>query len=219
MDRTDKQADTLPEKGQSSTATIQGTSEKTPETYTKEQVEKLVSDSLAKAGRDAKSLTVKESALKDAEKAIEAERQRIAKWQADREKEELEAVKDDPEALTLFQRKKALREADAKLAEERAAFEEEKATYAERLTAAEETDREILIFEIAGEKIEPDKLKGLCDKINARTREEIQAVVDAIAGEIKPGLIIKPDSGATIGGGEQTEEQRLKTRYPSMYPK
>lgn len=201
--------DALPAKGQPSSGDNGGTSKESAETLTKDQVDKLVSDALAKAGRTAKDFEKKEAAIK-------TEKEAIAKWQADREKEELDSVKDDPEALTLLQRKKAVKEAEAKLATEREALDKEKAEHAEKLTAAEETERELLIWELAGDKIDPDKLKGICDKLKAKTKEEIQAIVDIIAGEVKPNLKIKPDLSATIGSGTKSDDQRLKERYPTM---
>lgn len=210
---------TPPVTGQSSSGNEGSTSQQT-ETYTKDQVEKQISDALAKAGRDAKSFTDRESTLKATEAALKSEKESIAKWQADRDREEFETLKDDPSALTKFQRnkerEKALHEAETKLADDRVLFEKEKAAHTEKLTAAEETEREILIWELAGEKIDPEKLKGFCDKFNARTKEEIQVIVNTISSEVKPELKVKPDSSATIGGGGKSYEVGLLERYPTM---
>ena len=67
-------------------------------TFTEEEVQKLINDSLAAKGRDAKRLTEWESNLKSQEEAnktaaIEIERQRL-----EAQRKELESVADDPEA-------------------------------------------------------------------------------------------------------------------------
>ena len=70
----------------------------TPQTFTEEEVQKRISDTLATKGRDAKKFAEQEAAIKaqtEANKAmsVELERQRL-----EAQKRELEAVADDPEA-------------------------------------------------------------------------------------------------------------------------
>ena len=205
--------------GQSSDGQTGSTSNE-PEAYTKEQVAKQVSDELAKAGRDAKSLEKRESGLKAQQDAIKAETDKVAKWQADRDAEELEAARDNPELLTLAQRKKTLRDAEAKLAEDRAAFDKDKADTEQELKDARDAKRDITIWRIAGDKLDAAKLKELCDKLNAQTEEQIQAIADSLSpsgetkpGETKPGL--KPDSSATLGSGQDYTSVSFAANAPS----
>ena len=78
-----------------------GSEETTPKvekTFTEEEVQKRISDTLSSKGRDVKSLDSRETAIKAQEQAnresgVELERQRL-----ETQRKELEAVADDPEA-------------------------------------------------------------------------------------------------------------------------
>jgi len=83
-----------------------GSEETTPQvkTFTEEEVQKRISDTLAAKGRDAKKFAEQEAAIKsqtEANKAmgVELERQRL-----EAQKRELEAVADDPEAKKILLR-------------------------------------------------------------------------------------------------------------------
>ena len=67
----------------------QGTSKET-ETFTKEQVEKMVSDRLAQAGREAKSLETRQADLDKREAQIKETMAQIQKAEEERELRELE---------------------------------------------------------------------------------------------------------------------------------
>lgn len=76
----------------------EGTTPKETKTFTEEEVQKRISDTLATKGRDAKRLTEWETNLKAQEEAnkvtsIEVERQRL-----EAQRKELESVADDPDA-------------------------------------------------------------------------------------------------------------------------
>jgi hypothetical protein len=211
--------------GQSSGDDKGSTSTQEPETYTKEQFQKKLSDELAAAGRDAKSLAQKEAALKSKEEAFKETESKIAEWEKAREAEDLEKARDNPELLNAFQMKKQLREEKAKLAEERAQFLADKTAHEELINNSKELQREIAIWEIAGDKIDPAKLKELCNKLGAQTEEQIKAIAENLlpvatpsTGESGDGKKppLKVDSGVTVGAGEKSEEQRLKERYPTM---
>ena len=183
MDGTDGLKGTPPAMGQSSKGETQGTSGNQPQTYTETEVTKRISDELAKAGRDAKSLETQKVSLKKLAESLEADKMQIAKWQAGREEEELEAAKDSPEALTLLQRKQALRKKEAEFAEKQSALDAAKAEHEIELQDARDVKREITIWQIAGDDIDPAKLKDACDKLNAQTEEQIKALADSIRPE------------------------------------
>jgi len=224
MDETTKTDQGTPQViGQSSGGEKGSTSTSETETYTKEQVEKLISDKLAAAGRNAKTLIQQEKQLKAREQAIKDVESQIADWQKEREAEELEKARDNPELLNLFQTKKQLREEKARLAEEKAQFQADKASVQELIDSSKELQREIDIWEIAGDKVDPVGLKELCDKLGAQTEEQIRTIADMFQpvvtpkGETEGKKPLKADSGVTVGAGEKSEEQRLKERYPKMH--
>jgi len=212
MDETNKVTqDSLQATGQTSGDNKGSTSKKQPQTYTEEEVTKRISDELAKVGRDAKSLDVERVHLKKLAESLETERAKIAKWQEEQEEEELRAAQDSPEALTLLQRKQALRKKEAEFAERQAAFDTAKVEHEAELQEARDVKREVTIWQIAGDDIDPAKLKDACDKLNAQTEEQIKAIADTLRPEkredekplsrlgVKAPFSLKADSGVTSG--------------------
>ncbi|MFA5432655.1 MAG: hypothetical protein WC319_07275 [Candidatus Paceibacterota bacterium] len=90
-----------------------------PETFTKEQLDKQVSDALAAAGRTATALQEKEASLaqKEAELADKERQAALA---------EEEAVKNDPSKLNVLRERRALKEQQAALAKQKAEIERER---------------------------------------------------------------------------------------------
>ena len=170
-----------------------GSEETTPKetkTFTEEEVEKRVSDRLASKGRDAKSLELREAALKAQEQAnkeasVELERQRL-----DAQRKELEALADDPEA-----KKALLRQYD---------FEKRERELDER----EKKNREAIerMFSNAEELAAEYNLKP-SDLLIAKTPEEMKLLAknlalerDIKANQTKATPVEKPDSGTNDAG-------------------
>jgi len=194
----------------------QGTSTKT-ETLTKEQAQKMVSDALAKAGRDAKTLETKtaeaQKLMDDAKKANEDMRVKQEQWAKDRREAEIEASRDDKDALTSLRMKHKLEDEKAELARKERDVAEREVRATEALKVVEQTTREATALEIAIKHNVPyEKLLKF-----ANTREQMEEL--ALSLPRKDGQdpkTLKPDSGDGIGGGELSDEQKLKLRYPTM---
>ena len=204
MDETTKTTqDVSPAKGTPSGGKPGTTSEETPQTYTEEQTQKMVSDALSKAGRAAKSLEQRETDIKTREDAIRAKEET-------QEAAELEKLKEDPDALAAYKDKKVIKQ-------ERAQLERDKAEHAAEIQSAREAQKEITIWQVASAKnIDPMRLKTLSDKFSIEGKEKLEELADEI-GSGKTDKQIDVDSGMTTGGtGEKSEEQRLKDRYPTM---
>lgn len=87
-------------------------------TFTEEEVQKLINDTLAQKGRDAKSLTEWETRVKAQEEAtkqmsVEIERQRL-----EAQRREIEALADDPEAKKALLHRYDIEERERKHAEQ-----------------------------------------------------------------------------------------------------
>jgi len=188
-----------------------------PETFNKETQAKAVSDALATAGRDAKALDVRGKGLEARETALKAEKDKIAQWQTARDAEELEAAGGDQEALTQIQRKKALRDKENKLSEERSTLEKDKLEHKAKIEAAEETEREIVIWEIAQKQgVDASKLKELCTELNLQTKEQIERVAKEMGeGKAPPKLPLTPDPGETRGGGKDLSGMSSRQAFGS----
>jgi len=191
----------------------EGTSkENEPETLTREQANKEISDKLAAAGRTAKQLEAKAQAIETEKQALQAREEKIAQKEKEAEDKELAGAETDEEKAKI-KAKFDIKAANRELANKVAAFEKEKAEHAAELEAAQETKKEILIFDIAKEaKIDPSDLKDYIKELQLEnpTPEQIKAAAKRLkpAGEKTP---LQPDSNKTKGGaGAFTAEQADK---------
>lgn len=182
-----------------------GTSEKEPETFTSEQVEvaktKAASDALATAGRTAKSFEKREEAIKVAE-------ERMATELKEKHQAEIEAARDDPEALTTIQKRH--KEADRK-----AELDKRERELASKEEGVDEKLDKVTKSEIK-ERAETVALKHSVDAntLLKHTDGSLEAMEDLAKSlpkkEEKPDL--KPDSSKTTGGGEMPESAKEKMR-------
>jgi hypothetical protein len=164
-----------------------------PQTFTEDQATKMVSDALAKAGRDAKTLTDREAAVKAQEDANKAEQER-------KDAAELAKVQGDPDKLAAYQAKKAEADRAKDLTEGEANLARDKADHEAELTASRETQKEITIFEIASAKsIDPVRLKNLSEKFNVEGKEKLEELAGEIASGKETDPDFNPDSGLTKG--------------------
>ena len=165
-------------------------------TYTKDQVEKLVSDRLAAAGRDAK-------ALEEGRKAVEAGRARFeadqAAWQKQREAAEETALRDDPDAFQALQRKRDMERRDADLRKREETLTARSQEIAEREKVIQGTAKERLASQIAAELgIEASPLLKFTDG----SEEAMRELASVLPKKGSNGASFKPDSGGTAGGAK-----------------
>ena len=216
---------TLATKGdtQATAQTSQGqdgnTSPQVPETYTREQVQKLLSDSRAEQGRKHKAeldliIRERESFKVKAEgniSELESNKAEVEKLQAKFDN----LASDDPEKFDVAKELKAVRE-------ERRQLQAEKRTHGERIKKAERFETEILIQGIAEgyENADAGRLTELCSTLDITTEERIRKVADTLWSpkgqepsmpEFPP---MKADSGKTSGGstnlGSLPPRERVK---------
>jgi len=181
------------------------TSEKEPETFTKETQEKAVSDALAKAGRDAKSLEQREQALK-------AANEKAAQTQRDRDAAELEAASGDSDEEKRIRAKQTHRDTVAELAKVKSELEEEKLKGQQKDTERADTDREIAVWGIAQKHGVYDVTHKNLTKFSDGSTEAIEAIAQSLPkkGEQKPPLDLV--FGRTIGGGDMPDSAKGKIR-------
>jgi len=206
------QKDSLPQ-GKAPVGSEGTTPKVEPQTYTQDQLSAAVQNALIKAGRDAKSFELKGQSLTERETKLKA-------WEEQQEHAQLEAIKNNPEALDLHKQKKTLKE-------ERAALEKEKLEHAEEIRIARETKREIEIWEVAQAKgVDPVKLKTLSTKFNIEGKERLEE----LAGEVISGKPQEPkepsqhiDSGMTTGAKKSlsslTADEKLQKGFADLKKK
>ena len=215
MDGTENLKDSVQSTGQSSEGGT-GSSTETPQSYTKEQVTKLISDLSAKVGDARKVVEVERDSLKSQLAIVNTslKESEDAKEQLQKDIEEL--TKDDPDKAKLTQRLKELDGLQKSLKADKSKLEAEKLEHGETVKLAAETLNEISIWEIGAKyNLDPVMLKGLNLPV-----EQTEAVAKSIGTAPAPtteGLV--PDSGVTSGGtGEPTLEQ-LEKMSPEEYAK
>ena len=199
-----------------------GTSQDIPETLTREAAQKLVSDALAKQGRELKTARLEVEQYKSSQSKLESElnetRERMSEVQRRIDEAEEEEARGSPESLKLYQRQKQLRELEAKLNEGKRQLEKERTEHASELATAREGKTEMAVISAAVEHhVDIGKLKEKCQRFNLTTEEQISEMAETLAGQAggdSKKIIPKGDSGATIGG---VTEDNLKARYPSMF--
>lgn len=155
----------------------EGTTPTEPETYTKEQADKLVNDALSMAGRDAKSLETTRQSLAEMQKGIEAAQAEIQQWKENQDKAFLEANKDNPDAIDWYQKKQELQRQITE-------FNKLKLQYDGDIQAAKDTKFEVITWKVAGaNKVDPTKLKELAVKLNLTTEEQIDTLAKNLKAE------------------------------------
>lgn len=207
--------------GQTSQGT-EGTSQDIPETLTREQVQKLISDERAKAGRELKAARAEAESYKTSQAKLDSEltetRNRMSEIQRRIDEADEEDAKGSPDALKLYQKQKALREKEAAILAKEREVDRKANENAAELTAAKEAKTEMAIVSAAVEHhVDIGKLKEKVQKLGLTTNEQISEMAETLAGQPEGDKkkIPQGDSGRTIGGG--TDEDGLKARYPTMY--
>ncbi len=214
-----KQGELQRDAGQTSQGT-EGTSQNLPETLTREVAQKMVSDALAKQGRELKATKQEAEQYKLAHSQLETEltetRNRLSDIQRRIDEAEEEEAKGSTETMRQYQRQKQLRDQETMLKEERRKLEKERAEHSSELTSAKETKVEMSIISSAVEHhVDIEKLKEKAHRLGLTTNEQISELAETMAGQITSEndgkkKIPVGDSGKTIGASSS---------YAGMKPK
>ncbi len=198
LDGTGNKQDTSATK-QDSSGSGKGTQTvETPSTFTKEMVDKAVSDALSKAGRNAKSLSELEQRLNTGMADLTAKQQA---WQKEKEEAEELAVADDMPALTALREGRRRKTADEAKVTELTDRETKLAKREVELADVVERDRILtrtqLAAEVAVEKgVSIDAILKLAKE---DTREAYEAVAEVLP-KAKELPVLTPDSSRISGG-------------------
>ena len=189
--------DTTKQGAPSQKASPDGGGETTPKveakTYTQEELDRAVHAARSQAGRDAKTLDLRDQSLTAREKALKEKEDKL-------EAAELEKLKGNPEALDIHQQRKALRE-------ERATLDKEKAEHKAAIEAVQSYQRKLDVGELAGKyDLDAQMLLDLNLSI-----EQTETVAQRLSKDKpKETKEIKTDSGVTSGGRQDLS--KLTTR-------
>ena len=214
MDKTKSQGQDNDQEEQTSGTGNGTTSEEA--TYTKEQVDKIRSDTLAAAGRERVKV---EKALEDANKQLErldeerkVEEEELERLKQERDEAEASHVDGKPDALSALQQRQKLRAAAAELTKREREIQRREADLNEGLKTIQrmklQSDAESLALEYG---VSSKTLLELTDG----SREKMEALAKVLPRDRKDlpdsTNITKPDSGVTTGTrGKLTKEQAHK---------
>lgn len=206
MDGTEKSQDSSAVT-QDSSGTEQGTSAEI--FYTREQVEKMVSDRLAAVGREAK-------ALRDKEKQVADELRQIAdarlEFQRQKEEAELETARDDPTELSRIKREQKLRQQQQAAERKEAELVDREAKAADREKEADEKLAKVAAVTIASkyEGVVPEDLLNFTDG----SPDKMEVLAQKLSGKKGTAPRMKIDSGVTAGGGKGLTVEAIRKMSP-----
>jgi chromosome segregation ATPase len=197
------------EQGQSSSGGEGGTSTGSPKTYTEAEVEaqvqKRLSDKLADVGRKSKQHS------DHLETQIRASQDTITALQKQIDEVEEGRYKDNPDAMSVYQMKRQLRDERAKLLEGKQELDRQRQEHQAEIDESKAYKRLRKAQEIAARYtgINPEELVNLTDGSD----ERMEALAKRIGKpkqepkpKTEPTAEVKPDSGVTSGGGQLTPE-------------
>lgn len=201
VDETKKtEGDALPKEGQPSSGETGTTSQKTPETFDKGQVEKAVSDALAKAGREAKALEAQKDEvnrlLESAKRMQEDQAERAAETRSADFERRRETSRDDVAELKRIDREEKAAERDDKLAKRERELDAREAESKPQIEELAKSTKERNAREIA------TRHSVVMEDLIEFTDGSLKAM-EALATKLSKTeeSTLDPDSGRTVGGG------------------
>jgi len=187
------------------------TPDKEPETL-EEQVKHIKEAAFAEVGRYRVATEKATKAAETARKAADAAEVRLNKFIKDQEEVELEAARDDSDALTKIRARQRERGAESKLEKLEQELDEEREKSKEAQEVSAKYTKEQNAREIATRlNVDFESLVKFTDG-SAEAMEDLARILPKKGEE----TTLKPDSGKTIGGGKTYKsEEVLKTLDPS----
>lgn len=197
--------DALPAEGQPSGDKPQEPS--APETYTKEQAEKLADEKHAKLDKQIANLEKTASrsaaAVEAAERRAKAAEEAMAETEKAKDAAALKAAGDNPDALSLYQARVAVREAQADVKAEKEQLEADKREHAAEIEDAKSYKVMKLANEIGAElNVDANQLVSLTDG----TEEKMRKAAEILPKVGQPRTTTIPDSGGGTGGAKKLSE-------------
>ena len=186
----------------------QGTSQE----FSKESQEKAVSDALSSAGREAKTLSEGQETVK---KGLEELATKTVAFQKQQDNAEIEAAGGDAAIITRIRDGIAQRDKDVALDQRERDLNTKEGNLKPSLERA--TKQEIRERAEAVAKNEDVDIEHLI-KFSDGSTESMIALAKTMQkkGEADPGATLHQPGKGSKEASKKTEEQKLKTRYPSM---
>jgi len=192
-----------------------------PELIPKELAQKMVSDALSAAGRDAKSLAEKtelaNQTLAEAS-AMKAEVEgAIAKLQQEKDERELEDVRNNPDLLAAYKVRQTVKAKEAELIKREQELAGREKAYKQAIAEIAKSKRERDAISIATKhNVNADFLLEHTDGSSEKMEALAQILPKKGQGQ-EPAL--KPDSGITTGGGlPESARGKIRAGFDKLHP-
>jgi vacuolar-type H+-ATPase subunit I/STV1 len=182
-----------------------------PQTYTQDQLDKLISERHSKLDKSLAALTKERDTLKSSHESLSAE---FAELQRRIEEEEEARYKDDPQELDVYQRRKKVREAEAAHKKRQSDLDARETALKDREAKAAQVEWEGLIFEVAtAAKGNAETLRKRAADLGITDPEKLKT----LAVTLWPQTGDKPDSGKSEGGGGELTIERIEKMTAEEY--
>jgi len=218
--------ETAPEGSEGTTPTTEAKTQ-----YTQEELDKALQADRIKRGRDDKTLSSRESALKSQEESVKAGFARIEEWERQKDAEELAEAQRDPTKLRAYQakqsdktRSKSLDEREATIAKREQEQDRKEAEHVGKVRAAEEVTLGMKLYEIAARyELNPEDLKKDVKDLDLTTEAQAEKLAKRLStGERPPGgegekKPTTPVPVPTTGGRRTPTAKELDAMTPEQY--
>lgn len=205
--------------GDSSGEQKETSEQEVPQTFTRDERDKAVSDALSAAGRDAKTITEKSAeaqqileAAQQLQRDTKADRER---WQDERDEADREVVRADTEALKSLDERIRQRKERDKLAEDRRKLDDDTAKHQTKFQKAEEAERRANATEIATRhNVDAENLIKFTDG----SPEAMEGLAQTLPKKTEPKPALKIDSSKTVGAkGRKPSQEELDKASPAEF--
>lgn len=192
----------------------EGTTLKKPDTFTADQVAKLLSDTKAASGRDLARVKQEADSYK---RQLGQHTTELTELQTQLDRAEDKRAEGDTETLDVLRLRRDTREAQRAVARDKQALEDSWLEKVGKVEEAEGALNDLKLLKIAGEHELGAAQLELLKKLSGSSDEDLEMAAKILA-QSKPKVMeeFKPDSGITIGGGKPTAEQ-LEAMTPEQY--
>lgn len=185
----------------------EGTTSEKPQTYTPEQVAKLLSDTKAASGRE---LTKVRQEAQGYKQQLDQHTTELGELQKQLDEAEDARLKDEPEGVDILKLKREVRDAQRKIALDRQQLDSDWLSKVGEVETAKQQKRDLAILRVAAaKKVDVASLVALLDENCSEGQIEERADILAAASAETPTHV---DSGATTGGSKMPDSAKDKIR-------
>jgi chromosome segregation ATPase len=214
--------DTLPVVDESSVPAPKPSGEE-EKRFTQQEVDALVASRHSTLDKEIDKLTKQLGKTTVATTELQALRTTIKKLQEEKDELELSTANDNPDLQAIIKKRRELNEREQTLSDRETDIDARIAEFEADIEHANEIGKKEVASELAVEfKVDAETILQFPSDTPEQMRDIAKKLANIAKGTGTPALVgtgVKPESGLGGGAGGVSEEDHLKRRYPSMFPK